>query len=124
MSLRSPLFANQPRLDQAAQNRPPLRRGDRGTAVNRLQQALIACGLALPRSTRAGTPDGIYGDETVQKVSEFQTREGLAADGIAGRDTLHRLDDRLLGGGSDPSGPIPSTRGREFAATTARRAPF
>lgn len=57
-----------------------------------LQQALIDLGFPMPRSTTSGSPDGIYGSETQAAIQAFQRANGLSADGIAGQDTLTRLD--------------------------------
>ena len=37
------------------------------------------------------TVDGLYGDNTAGAVKRFQLANSLAADGIVGRDTWHRL---------------------------------
>jgi len=93
MALRSPRFAKDERLQRAANNNPPLRAGETGEAVRLLQQALIDLGFPMPISVkRFGSPDGIYGNETTTRVREFQRKNGLSADGIAGRDTLAKLD--------------------------------
>lgn len=42
-----------------------------------------------------GEPDGIFGTETDTVVRIFQTREGLSSDGLAGRNTLRRLDELM-----------------------------
>ena len=49
----------------------------------------------MPKSMQSGSPDGIYGSETQAAVQAFQRTNGLSADGIAGRDTLTRLDQIL-----------------------------
>lgn len=96
MSLSSPRFAGSGRLRAAADNRPPLRKGDSGRAVHLLQFALLDLGYSMPNSTgRAMSPDGIYGDETVEVVRSFQRDQRnprLSDDGIAGRDTMRALD--------------------------------
>jgi peptidoglycan hydrolase-like protein with peptidoglycan-binding domain len=47
----------------------------------------------MPISTRkAGAPDGIYGKETHGAVYKFQTDQKLGKDGVAGRQTIQRLD--------------------------------
>ncbi len=56
-----------------------LERGDRGTAVRKLQRAL---GIAA---------DGEYGTETVRAVRRHQRANGLVADGVAGPETLRSL---------------------------------
>lgn len=94
MTLVATRLASNPRLQSAARNAPPIKKGERGVAVSILQQAFLDIGLPMPITTGNGTrpPDGIYGDETVKTVWTFQKREGLSNDGIAGHDTLHRLD--------------------------------
>ena len=57
-----------------------LRKGDRGQEVSRLQKHL--CGL---------TVDGIFGSKTHAAVEDFQTKQGLVVDGIAGTNTLREL---------------------------------
>lgn len=57
-----------------------LRKGARGTAVQKLQEGL---GIGA---------DGIFGSGTEAAVKEFQEKHGLAADGLAGPETLAMLD--------------------------------
>lgn len=123
MVLRSARFANQPRLEKAAANSPPLRKGESGDAVARLQLALIDVGFTMPITTKSGTrpPDGIYGDETVKTVGKFQLQQKLSNDGIAGHDTLTRLD-QLLAANDKPAEPLPIIMRGDFKVTTARNA--
>src|SRR5271166_2607609 len=108
MALRSPRFAKDERLQRAANNNPPLRAGEIGEAVRLLQQALIDLGFPMPISVRRfGSPDGIYGNETTTRVREFQRKNGLSVDGIAGRDTLAKLD-ALLPNPAPPLPPLPA----------------
>jgi murein L,D-transpeptidase YcbB/YkuD len=95
MSLTSPRFSGNQRLQRAATNQPPMRRGERGDAVALLQDALVELGFPMPITTQKGEsfPDGIFGAETEKTVAEFQSRHGLTRDGVAGHDTLHRLDE-------------------------------
>jgi peptidoglycan hydrolase-like protein with peptidoglycan-binding domain len=97
MALVSPRFARDQRLQAAAENRPPLSQGATGKAVEILQRALIDVGYDMPVSTTGSTKlaDGIYGIETATSVRSFQIQQGLQQDGVAGRDTLGRLD-RLI----------------------------
>jgi peptidoglycan hydrolase-like protein with peptidoglycan-binding domain len=94
MALVSRRLSRNPRLQAAANNNPPLRIGATGEAVEILQCALIDLGFAMPLSTGSDSlsPDGIYGNETAGTVKKFQLQQGLLADGIAGRQTLGRLD--------------------------------
>jgi hypothetical protein len=56
-----------------------LKRGDRGSAVRKLQDAL---GIGV---------DGVFGSQTERAVKRFQKRKGLTADGIVGPDTRDAL---------------------------------
>ncbi len=102
MPLSNPLFRNNPRIRNAAENAPPMRRGERDhEAVRILQNALISVGAStMRRSIRSdGTLDGDYGSETVAGVARFQAmvgqaEEGRTGDGIAGRLTWKALDER------------------------------
>jgi Putative peptidoglycan binding domain len=85
-------FAASADMKRAAMNKPPLTYGAHGPAVALLQGALIDMGLKMPKSTRAGVPDGIFGHETQQAVKAFQSKKGLPADGIAGGTTVSALD--------------------------------
>jgi peptidoglycan hydrolase-like protein with peptidoglycan-binding domain len=77
----------------AARDTPALRRGHWNASVRVLQGALIDLGFKLPRSLRKnGTPDGIFGQETFDAVSRFQSDHGLTANGVAGRETIFELD--------------------------------
>jgi len=98
MSLRIPRFANDPDLRAASENKPPLRQGAKNEGVAIVQQALVDLGFRMPRSTRGGVslPDGIYGSETAATISSFQGANGLQADGVAGRQTLARLEDLII----------------------------
>jgi len=107
MALTSPRFAWNLTLQAASENNPPLRRGARGQAVRLVQQALIDLGYPMPISTRLhGSPDGIYGSETVGKIRQFQRRWGLRPDGITGRNTLRRMD-QLLPNAAPALPPLP-----------------
>lgn len=90
--LKSPRFNADSRLQAAANNNPPMRAGEQGHAVQKLQQALIDLGFPMPITTQRGASDGIYGAETVATVRKFQMKYGLQVDGIAGRQTLGQLD--------------------------------
>ena len=52
MALSSPRFANIPRFQKAAANKPPICRGEVGEAVRILQQSLIELGYWMDISTR------------------------------------------------------------------------
>lgn len=64
---------------------PVLRMGSTGNDVSDLQARLTELGYYT------GTIDGKYASGTQSAVTEFQTRNGLSADGIAGRETQDLL---------------------------------
>ena len=64
---------------------PLLTKGSSGNTVWSVQALLNGLGH------NAGTADGLYGDNTAGAVKRFQLANSLAADGIVGRDTWHRL---------------------------------
>jgi hypothetical protein len=93
MALTSPRFARNKLLQKAAENNPPLVPGTVSEAVRLVQQALLDLNFQLPISLQKfGSPDGIYGEETTDRVREFQKKHGLKIDGIAGQKTLAKLD--------------------------------
>jgi murein DD-endopeptidase MepM/ murein hydrolase activator NlpD len=65
-----------------------VRRGDRGPAVEQLQQVLNDLGYP------AGSADGIFGGKTESAVRAFQADNGLTADGLVGRRTKEALEDQ------------------------------
>jgi len=68
------------------------RKGDSGSAVKTLQEKLIKLGYKLPKFGA----DGQYGDEMIAAVKAFQKDNGLAVDGIIGKDTSTKLDACVL----------------------------
>ena len=64
---------------------PLLLQGSRGETVRLVQAALSGLGYAV------GAADGIFGVNTAAAVKRFQAGGALAADGIVGRDTWHKL---------------------------------
>lgn len=62
-----------------------LRLGDAGAEVLLLQQALARAGFA------PGPPDGAFGPRTARALADFQRAAGLAADGVAGHESLGAL---------------------------------
>jgi peptidoglycan hydrolase-like protein with peptidoglycan-binding domain len=101
MALSSPRFAGNARLEKAASNKPAMGWGEKGEPVRVIQQALIDLGYWLDISTKKfGTPDGIFGNETFDRVKSFQRSKSLFPDGIVGRLTMDALDKAA---GADPS---------------------
>lgn len=97
MSLSYPPFLAIEAIRKAAKSAPPLKHGSKGIGVKMLQGGLIDMGYKMPLSTRkTGFPDGIYGDEVVKVVTQFQTDHKLQKkDGIAGKNTITILDKLL-----------------------------
>ena len=77
--------ATQAPISNTLANVSLLRSGDTGAAVKELQQRLVALGYL-------SSADGIYGPKTYNAVVSFQKRNGLTADGVAGKMTLNRLN--------------------------------
>lgn len=78
-------MGGKPETDKAEKTPPTLRRGSRGDDVKKLQETLNALGYDC------GAADGIFGAKTEIAVRSFQEANGLAADGIAGKNTLALL---------------------------------
>ncbi len=92
MALQSDRLSGNARLNGASAQRP-LAKGERGRAVEILQDCLIDLGHAMPRSTsRSGLTDGIFGSETEATIKKFQSANALKPDGMAGPMTLAKLD--------------------------------
>ncbi len=60
--------------------------GDKGAAVTRLQQVLVAAGQD------PGKADGVFGRQTRLAVIAFQKAQGLVGDGIVGKKTAAALN--------------------------------
>lgn len=80
--------------------------GARGDSVSELQRLLNQNGFAL-------SVDGIFGDKTLQAVRDYQTRTGLAVDGIVGTNTWGALSGSggSTGGAAAGSGSVYSPTG-------------
>lgn len=70
---------------------PTLRLGSRGVYVRYMQQKLLS------KLYPVGAIDGVFGAGTLTAVKEFQSENGLAADGVAGAQTWAKLTP--IGGG-------------------------
>lgn len=68
--------------------------GSRGSAVKKLQENLNSLGYSC------GTADGDYGAKTANAVREFQRKNGLSVDGIAGPKTLETVDMAIASNGT------------------------
>jgi peptidoglycan hydrolase-like protein with peptidoglycan-binding domain len=81
---RTRIIEEEPTL---ANSTPLLKKGSKGEAVTRLQQGLYQLGYD------PGAVDGIFGPNTERAVKEFQTNNGLAADGSVGPKTWTALEE-------------------------------
>lgn len=73
-----------------------IQKGATGETVRQIQRFFLAVFPAYRNSVnvRRGVPmvvDGVFGDQTVAWVKEFQSRTGLTADGIIGSATLAKM---------------------------------
>ena len=76
-----------PKPTPAPSSKPDtLQQGDRGSEVKSMQQRLIALGYY------GGKADGYFGAKTKTAVKAFQRKNGLKADGVAGPQTLTKLN--------------------------------
>ncbi len=73
----------------------PLRTGDRGENVLRIQRQLNAISN-VNEEINPPDPDGIFGEDTARAVREFQTYYGLEPDGIVGRQTWGAIQQVFL----------------------------
>jgi len=98
MALRAGRFSGNSRLQQASNSNPSMKQGEKGEAVAIVQQALVDLGFGMPRTTKNGhtLTDGVFGEETANIIRQFQKKYGLVVDGIAGRQTLAKLDEQVI----------------------------
>jgi Putative peptidoglycan binding domain len=101
MPLSSPRFKDNATLVAVEANRMALARNSNGVGTHLVQMALVDLGFAMPRSTGSDhySPDGIYGQETVDVVKAFQRAQipPLKDDGVVGPNTLRALDAKFPG---------------------------
>lgn len=93
--LESDCFKGQETLEECYDNEHHMTIDEAdGDAVQKIQRALIALGYPLPKSTKYGDVDGIYGGETARKVSLFKADKHVyPADGIVGPKTMAKFDE-------------------------------
>ena len=72
--------------------------GSKGSDVKKLQQALIDAGYDVGKTGA----DGVFGKNTLAAVKQYQKDNGLAVDGIAGKNTQGKLY------GASATKPLPS----------------
>jgi outer membrane protein OmpA-like peptidoglycan-associated protein len=89
--LTAPGLSGDPKLEAIFDEKGSIGPPKKGPEVKKVQEALLALGLALPKFGA----DSDYGSETRQAVRDFQTKAGLTGaqvDGIVGPVTLGLLD--------------------------------
>lgn len=89
--LKSSRFAGDEVLEACYDNERVLRRGDSGSSVKKVQEALILLGIPVPRVGASG----IFGEETELAVRSYQEARGLRVDGIIGPTTIGSLDEEF-----------------------------
>lgn len=74
----------------------PIRRGDTGRTVRRIQNTLNGIARNYPLIPKV-TPDGVFGESTEEAVKTFQRIFNLTPDGVVGRATWYRLINIFVG---------------------------
>lgn len=87
---------------QVASGYPLVRQGSRGVYVCILQDGLTTLGYDT------GGLDGVFGSRTNTAVRSFQTRNGLASDGLVGNLTWNSLMSQINGRGASSTTVLPS----------------
>jgi peptidoglycan hydrolase-like protein with peptidoglycan-binding domain len=116
--LRSSRFAGDEVLEACYDNERVLQRGDRGSAVRKVQQALIFLDFPVPE---VGA-NGIFGDETELAVRSYQESRGLKVDGVIRSETIESLDEEFITGVPEPSA-LPTPLSSESPVQTPRASP-
>ena len=91
-------------LEACFDNERVLTTGAKGSAVSKIQQALVDAGFPLPKFG----VDGDFGSETRTAVRNFQASLGLKIDGIVGPQTMGALDARFSSTPPAPTPPAPT----------------
>ena len=95
--LTAPFWAGESEMEKVYDGEDLIKFGDKGSKVTTLQNALVKLGHTLP----IYGVDGKFGNETRQKVVDFQTKAGFSwkeRDGIAGKKTVYQMDRSLREG--------------------------
>lgn len=102
MALQSALLSGNPRLEEAAAGGPSVKKrppNDDPSAVKAIQRALVELGHKLPNSFSSGEPDGLFGEETFNRVMDYQKKvfpgQWQEWDGRVGKKTLEKMDAEL-----------------------------
>lgn len=103
--LQSSRFSGDPVLEACLDSEQTLRFGSRGSAVRKMQQALVDAGFPLPLYG----VDGIFEEETQGALQNFQRSSGLAATGVLNSSTVSSLDALFTYGDPEMPGEISDT---------------
>lgn len=103
--LKSSRFAGDEVLEACYDKERVLRRGDSGSAVKKVQEALIILRIPVPEAGASG----IFGDETELAVRSYQEARGLKVDGVIGPETMGSLDEEFHTGPATEHRVSPST---------------
>ncbi len=99
--LTSPRFAGDPILEACFNDKGRLKKGDKGPAVTKIQEALIDFGIPLPKFGA----DGDFGPETGKAVTQFKIENNLTPRrGDVGPKTMARLDQLFQDSSGSPLG--------------------
>jgi peptidoglycan hydrolase-like protein with peptidoglycan-binding domain len=93
-----------------------LRNGSSGSDVKKLQKTLQSLGYDVGKTGA----DGIYGSKTAAAVKQYQKDNGLAVDGIAGKNTLGSLYSTTPAKSSSSSSSSSSNTAKTSTATAAK----
>ncbi len=102
--LRSSRFASDEVLEACYDNERVLQKGDHGSAMRKIQQALIFLDFPVP----GVGANGIFGDETELAFRSYQESRGLKVDGVIRSETIESLDEEFITGVPEPSA-LPTT---------------
>jgi hypothetical protein len=93
MALNSPRFRSSTQLANAS-NGLTVNKGANGRSIHLVQAALIDLGFQMPRSTSNPnySPDGKFGNETADKLMEYQRRKVIPQTGAIDKATITALD--------------------------------
>ena len=87
---------------QVAAGFPLVRQGSRGVYVCILQDGLTTLGY------NTGGLDGVFGNLTNSAVRSFQSKNGLAVDGLVGNNTWNTLQSQVVGRGASSTTVLPT----------------
>ena len=98
----------------AAYESTTLRHGMRGEEVRELQQGLIDLGYL------GGTADGIFGNKTENAVRQFQKKNKLSVDGLAGKKTRNLIASQASGSSSSSASSSSSSSSSSKSSSSGK----